>query len=285
MSIILKALKKVQDQKAEGPPEAFVSGAEKIDEFDPTPALSPSSAVMSADEAPTGSPVQRELRSPPATVAVKRRRSVSGFRILIGLILVLGLFTTGWFVNTIFLSSRQPVQTGEPAPQTAAEQHVGQVSAPPQISPPASREMAASLPKQAPAPVAEQVEIRTESTRDIAKAAQPAARVARTEEPNLPPKPAAKEAHSVSPIVEEQTRRPEQRRRKENAEGPEKSEEPAGRPELKINAIAWRETEPKAIVNMQRVFVGDVVEGATVKTINRHSVVFEYEGETFEVRF
>lgn len=58
-----------------------------------------------------------------------------------------------------------------------------------------------------------------------------------------------------------------------------------GKPELKINAIAWRAEEPKAIVNMQRVYVGDVIEGATVLAIQRKSILFEYDGEPFEVRF
>jgi hypothetical protein len=57
------------------------------------------------------------------------------------------------------------------------------------------------------------------------------------------------------------------------------------RPKLKINAIAWRSDEPKAIVNMQRVFEGDVIEGATVLAIKRKIIEFEYEGETFVVRF
>jgi hypothetical protein len=58
-----------------------------------------------------------------------------------------------------------------------------------------------------------------------------------------------------------------------------------GRPVLKINAIAWRGSEPKAIVNMQRVFEGDVIEGATVLAIQRKAILFEYEGKPFEVRF
>jgi hypothetical protein len=59
----------------------------------------------------------------------------------------------------------------------------------------------------------------------------------------------------------------------------------SGRPEFKINAIAWKNEEPRAIVNMQRVYEGDVIEGAKVLAIKRKVVVFEYEGEIFEVRF
>ncbi len=58
-----------------------------------------------------------------------------------------------------------------------------------------------------------------------------------------------------------------------------------GRPELKINAIAWRAKEPKAIVNMQSVRVGDVIEGAKVLSIEKKIIFFVYEGEFFEVRF
>ena len=57
------------------------------------------------------------------------------------------------------------------------------------------------------------------------------------------------------------------------------------RPKLKINAIAWRNEEPKAVVNMQSVYEGDIIEGATVLAIRRMIIVFEFEGETFEVRF
>jgi hypothetical protein len=61
--------------------------------------------------------------------------------------------------------------------------------------------------------------------------------------------------------------------------------EKRGRPEFKINAIAWKNKEPRAIVNMQSVYEGDTIEGATVLAIKRKMVFLEYEGETFEIRF
>ena len=65
----------------------------------------------------------------------------------------------------------------------------------------------------------------------------------------------------------------------------QKVAEKKGRPEFKINAIAWQNEEPRAIVNMQSIYEGDVIEGATVVAIKRKLVIFEYEGETFKVRF
>ena len=70
-----------------------------------------------------------------------------------------------------------------------------------------------------------------------------------------------------------------------SAEAKEPKPEKGGRPDLKINAIAWRSEEPKAIVNMQRVYEGDVIEGATVLAIQRKAILFEYKGESFEIRF
>ena len=36
---------------------------------------------------------------------------------------------------------------------------------------------------------------------------------------------------------------------------------------------------------MQSVYEGDIIEGATVLAIRRMIIVFEFEEETFEVRF
>ena len=54
---------------------------------------------------------------------------------------------------------------------------------------------------------------------------------------------------------------------------------------LKINAIRYSREDPRAIVNLKRVFEGDTVDGAKIVRIERDRIVFEADGAQFTLRF
>ncbi|MBI5115091.1 general secretion pathway protein GspB [Candidatus Poribacteria bacterium] len=295
MSIILKALKKVQDQKSEAPPEPVIAGLEKFEEhgadapdFPPSEAPAPLSAPPEMDAAAALAAPKSNRSSSAIGISIRERSPARGFKILLGSILVLGLLTTAWFVNTIYSSSKHSPAAGEPTNAAYVLQQPEPMSAPPQSPPQADSPLAAAPPER---PVTPQTRPAREPVPALAENTNTAAAAARRasappdvpEEPYSPTEPALKEHRPA--IADEQIEQPKPRHGKEKANQPKKPKEPGGKPELKINAIAWRDTEPRAVVNMQTVYVGDTVEGATVKTISPGSVTFEYEGETFEVRF
>lgn len=242
MSIILKALKKVQNQESA---DASMAGSPGSD----------MDQVASAKASPG--------QSQPET-GDSSSRFGAGPKALLGLVLLLGVFSTGWFASRILDNMRSGAADNQASSQANVEQIARSVE--PAKPPIESAPMAVAPAKTPPAPV------ETAPPMEAAPAPTPkviAASVAKPTPapPPPPPKPKVKPvAPKPSPVKEAKPVR-------------------EGRPELKINAIAWRAKEPKAIVNMQRVYAGDTIEGATVLAIQRKSVLFEYDGETFEVRF
>jgi hypothetical protein len=63
------------------------------------------------------------------------------------------------------------------------------------------------------------------------------------------------------------------------------SEIPAGLPELILQGTSVVDGKPIAVVNYQRLFEGDTIEGATVIRIADRSVELEYEGKRFTLTF
>ena len=55
-------------------------------------------------------------------------------------------------------------------------------------------------------------------------------------------------------------------------------------PSFKLNYIVTSGQEKRAMINNQKVTVGDVVSGATVKIINSDSVLLLYKGKHKELR-
>jgi hypothetical protein len=200
---------------------------------------------------------------------------------LLGLLVVLGIATTGWFANRIYFNlqtrpeiakEHAPVAAEVPATQAAAEESV-----PAPAEPEPSEAVSAPAPavageQAAPQPEAVVAAVMPEPQISSASLAQP---VSQPAQPAPVPPPIVIEV----PPVES----PEPRHASPAIKEPKP--ERVGRPEFKINAIAWKNEEPRAIVNMQRIYEGDVIEGATVVAIKRKVVVFEYDGEIFEVRF
>lgn len=246
MSIILRALKKIQEEKAK---EADLASKEGADgkEIDVDSEIDPGSAP--ADEVSVG----REAARPAFG---------SGPKLLLISVLILGVFTTGWFASRIYLSVNPTAKTEEPEPQADKRAPSGSTAASTTLTP---------AIKHAPVEATDRVETQPISTPEAHAAQQPEEPPALVDE-HTPPKIAMTEPDAKPPSQPA----PEAR---------EATLEKKGRPELKINAIAWRSTEPKAIVNMQRVYEGDVIEGATVLAIERKAVLFKYEGDVFEVRF
>jgi hypothetical protein len=264
MSIILKALKRIQDQKADRPP-----GDPALEEAEHAPNAGIDAAIASITQAPTDKDQAAASRDMPV-----RQPFITGPRLLVAVVIVLGIFTTGWFTNKIYISLKAPsrgpkavskaVTRPAPSASAATAQAVEPVPTP------------TTMPAQAPAPEPESATAApaTVEPAEIARAAvAPAAR----QEP--PPAASAPARVSAPPPAPPPAPKPAAQAEKETK--PLKN----GRPDFKINAIAWKADEPKAIVNMQRVYEGDVIEGATVVTIQRKSILFEYNGETFEVRF
>ncbi len=276
MSIILKALKKIQEQqerrRSVDPADESGAAERAVVDF----AASPTTPRASDDgiESPHASPgdaaasdkgVERITQSRiDAYRLTPRQRFATGPRALLILLVCLGVFITGWFASRIYINVR-------PAPDPAARE------APPKVAMQAKGIETAGEP----APPSEQV------APDAAQATSPGEPIAR-ETVQAPPASTEKAAPAAStapppesvvpaapPVEPAQTPPPVK-----EAQPAEKT-----RPKFKINAIAWQNSEPRAIVNMQSVYEGDVIEGATVLAIKRKIIVFEYEGETFEVRF
>jgi hypothetical protein len=262
MSIILKALKKLQEEKARevaGPP---ADAAEKANAPSAARAI-PSSLAIDEDEfgaetvkgygADTAGPALRESAKQEAT----RQRFGVGPKALLAVVLVLGVFTTGWFASRIYVNMKRATHPEESGSQTDKTAVVSKA--------------ALSEPQEKPA---------TEPAADIPADSKPA-RPSIVEVVDAEPEPEPPRQVVVKTSAKPVSPAP--------VPAPPVSEKPKPkreeRPALKINAIAWRNEEPKAIVNMQRVYEGDVIEGATVLAIQRKSIIFEYDGESFEVRF
>ena len=262
MSIILKALKKIQEQeeKRAGKISSAEAAKEKRVQARPpvsrAPSPPPGDSASHLEAVPAGPGRPRSALRHPVLSAAGPGRPESPHRFglapkaLLGLLVLLGVFTTGWFFNKIFISVNPAADTETPAPSTDAEQPVNVIRAV-QVRPPIG-EAEVSVPAQT-----------------LPAATEPTAGKEGAPAPGAAPAPAAQ------PVKPEPAPAPVKEAK------PQKKE----RPKLKINAIAWRSDEPKAIVNMQRVFEGDVIEGATVLAIKRKIIEFEYEGETFAVRF
>ena len=248
MSIILRALKKIQEQEA-GQSLASPSAEMPADE------KKASTASFVPHTAETERP---QMAAPPA---VPRHSFGFGLKALLGLLVILGIATTGWFANRIYLN----LQTG---PEIAKEEMPAIAEEPATLEAvPVSAPAVAEEPG-APQPVPQIAATTFKPQISSASPAQP-----------VQPAPAPPPIVIEVPIVESSEPTPSVPVMKEAR--PAK----AGRPEFKINAIAWKNKEPRAIVNMQSIYEGDVIEGATVVSIKRKIVVFEYEGEIFEVRF
>lgn len=292
MSIILDALRKIQNQESvETPDKAAAESAEPREPSAPGEAPGQTSTV-SIDEMAAGRGVEpsfattRMPASQPTDAASdttdERHRFGNIPKMLLGLILALGIFTTGWFVSRLYVDSNSDTSQEIPSVQASAAQPQ-QVARGAEIPPPQSQPAAAQPALPAPTvPV-------TAANATPSVPAVPASpvltprtvSVPSAESPPQPIPPVVKETRPRSSAAERRSARTEESRPPEK----EAKTEREGRPYLKINAIAWRAEEPKAIVNMQRVYVGDVIEGAKVKSIQKNSVTFEYKGETFEVRF
>lgn len=291
MSIILKALKKIQEQEA-GKKRGALSGETAAGERSSSDALFASASPQGAREAGAGvvadSSVFQTAKAgkgrfaPPQIEAdsfIARYRFGFAPKALLGLFVAVGVVTMGWFGSKIYYLNLKP------APGMAAsEMSAAAVEEPAEYAraveaTPAQSEKTASelLPTPPLADVEDAAPLETAPA--LIETPEPqVARASVAEPAPLPtpaPPPAAVATH-VAALAE-----PEQTAPAMKETAPEKQ----GRPEFKINAIAWKSEEPKAIVNMQSVYEGDVIEGATVLAIKRKMIVFEYEGETFEVRF
>jgi hypothetical protein len=70
------------------------------------------------------------------------------------------------------------------------------------------------------------------------------------------------------------------------SESEELSEEiPEGLPELVLQGTSVIEGKPVAVVNYQRLFEGDTIEGARVARISDRVVELEFEGKRFVIKF
>jgi hypothetical protein len=67
--------------------------------------------------------------------------------------------------------------------------------------------------------------------------------------------------------------------------GAPSSELPEGLPELVLQGTSVVEGEPVAVVNYQRLFVGDFIEGARVIRISDSLVELEFKGKRFRISF
>lgn len=253
MSIILKALKKIQEQEAEqrtGQEAGSSSGntSAPVQAASGPPPTSVPSPAESRNE-PLGA--QRVGAAPPPFV---RHTFGLGPKVLLGLLFIVGIATAGWFASSIYhVNSEQGPENAASQTPPVIEEPVIYVKA---VEVTAAPGEAAALEPEVPEPTPSVVEETVQPEPLKAPAAVTAIDVPHADSPERSA-PAMKEAK------------------------PEKKE----KPKFKINAIAWKNAEPRAIVNMQSVYEGGVIEGATVVAIKRKMIVFEYEGETFEVRF
>lgn len=287
MSIILRALKKIQDQQEAQPsggPAEIAPGekaaadtvfAREVAEDWESPDAVPADAIMLGRGDERLTPFGVEAARPAA-----HHRFGLGPKALLILLICLGVFTTGWFASRIYVSVKLASGTNAPEPPPASEQTVRIIQAEEVVQPPSSRPVA-SEPAQTP-PSTDEAATSSEGEPGAAESSRPQiARASVMESPLPPAQPASAQAPPESVVPAAAAAEPAQTPPAVKEALPQKPK----RPELKINAIAWKNKEPKAIVNMQSVYEGDTIEGATVLAIRRKIIIFEFGGETFEVRF
>jgi len=283
MSIILKALRKVQHQNSEQPSDppapARGKGGDALRDAttgsEPTSATSGSRTVASADIR------ARQARAGATSSETTGRHRFGGVpKLLLAVVVAVGMFATGWFLNRIYSNFASETEARE----ARSRIDVGEVQ-PPADAPAAVPSQAEQIVPAAPEPSVVHPAEPTSSNRSVVPPiVAPPPQVIRASAVEPPPRPPAETPAEESPAsstVAAERSEPRMAGRHEKEAGPTKAE----RPKFKINAIAWRLAEPKAVVNMRVVYVGDVIEGATVVAIHKTSVIFEFEGETFEVRF
>jgi hypothetical protein len=295
MSIILRALKKIQNQGGEQAP-AEARGAEES-----TPAVS-SAAAADESGAAEGAGLPHEAvfgdasqAMPPVSAQLETTKPSRIPRYLIGLIAVLIIIATAWFAHIInFKSGRERDGMQAHAAKSAAADGGTPIEVRIRAPEPATEPSAEPImkPPAAEAPIV--LSLNPPAEQPVKPAAPEARHVAAGQAPEPAELPPAAPPDAGMPIMEPSinlvtafpaaTAIPSEPK---EAHLPAGKTQPASvaRPELKINAIAWRAQEPKAIVNMQRVYAGDVIEGALVKEIRRKSILFEFKGEEFELRF
>ena len=281
MSIILKALRKVQHQNKQPSGLSAPARAKTAD-------TSRDVSVKSGPGFPAGGrrdiafagtlPAHKGFGAPTISHEDGERHRFGRIpKLLLVMVVAVGMFATGWFLNRIYSNFSLVSETSD----TTSRVNAGQVPQPqdtPRTVVSQERQVVPVAPQPInPSPV--ETTRSAETTAEPASAPSPqAVQASGIESPPQPPpvKPAEKPSVSRAAVIKPSA--PETPAKVEKEAKPE-------RPKLKINAIAWRLDEPKAIVNMQRVYVGDVIEGATVVAIRRTSILFEFDGETFEVRF
>ena len=283
MSIILKALKKIQEQEAEqgaGRPTGLPSDdASRLAKPSPratgkaSARVGPGSTAFSPTATGRDQPGAYKIGMP---APVARQAFGFGPKALLGLLVIVGIAMVGWFANSLYhvnlgqASETSASETSVVAEALAPVRAVEETPAPglpAALKPIASVSMAAPSAREENARSAEEVAVYEAAVEPVLRAqarAESAAMAAAVAAAVVPP---AEPAERAAPVMKEAE--PEKR----------------GRPKFKINAIAWKNKEPRAIVNMQSIYEGDMIEGATVLAIKRKIVVFEYEGETFEIRF
>ncbi|GAB4347408.1 MAG: hypothetical protein Kow0099_29370 [Candidatus Abyssubacteria bacterium] len=308
MSIILDALKKIQEQKRAASTDAAQTGtAEESASLSAAKQAAHARRMTPAGEvAVPVSAVTTPIRGArPRTAQATPQRFANAPKLLLGIILILGVFTTGWFLSSIYFNLKSsPTRIGTEAETALVKTNETAVdrgrldapeSAPVQTSSEPAQPAATTLPG---ASVAKAVAQEAPQIQEVAAPqaastapAETAVPVGATEEDNRAP--GFRETPALAPAPERAASSRSAAPMKETQPAavvlpdPELQAQPGGkgRPELKINAIAWKSKDPKAIVNMQRVYEGDIIEGAKVLVIQRHGIIFEYEGEPFEVRF
>jgi hypothetical protein len=272
MSIILKALKKVQEQEAG---QATGLPSDGASQHAPSPSRAagaisaqPGSGAFSPAKMERGRSGANKIGTPPP---VARQAFGFGPKALLGLLVVVGIAAGGWFASNLYrVNSRQAPEAMASESPVVAEAATRAVEETPSTSQSAAIEATASVSMSAPGASEENARVVVEAVRSEANV-EPVLRAEARAEPA-----AMTAAAVVSPVETPGQAVPAMK---------EAEPEKRGRPEFKINAIAWKNKEPRAIVNMQSIYEGDTIEGATVLAIKRKIVVFEYEGETFEVRF
>ena len=181
----------------------------------------------------------------------------------------------------------RPTTAVTPAPEAPA-------SGAPEAAPEPQAVAAAPTPEPAPepAPVAPEPTLAPHTVAAtpapepalVAAAAEPAAPAAATPEPAPAPGP------EPEPLMVAEAPVPAAPAAPETAMAPPPA--PASpvdlaaiRSGIKINAIRYGDEEPRAIVNLQRVFEGDSVAGVRVVKILRDRIEFDAGGTTFTMRF
>ena len=285
MSIILKALRKVQHQNSRQPSDSSAPASGKrgegVRDVSAASISTPSESKSRAD-ASAGTLTRKSGSRMPAA----SRQAAGGHRfgnvpkLLLGVVVAVGMFATGWFLNRIYSNLAPVADTREIASQADAAKVLPLADATRTIAAEARpvssavSQPVAGMPGEMASPIGGAVA-------GVPAASPQVARASAVVSPQQPSAPAPVAEPSVRAATPTRSPEPEPTSRVEKEAKPAEPE----KPKFKINAIAWRAVEPKAIVNMQRVYVGDVIEGATVLAIRRTSVIFEFEGETFEVRF